>query len=57
MRYGKLVKYFVGKLEGNRSLERSRCRKENNIKMDLRETGCVSIGFIWLRIKSSGGLL
>jgi hypothetical protein len=30
---------FVGKPEGKRSLERHRCRSENNIKMDLREIG------------------
>jgi hypothetical protein len=31
---------------------------ENNIKMDLKEIGLeVWIGFIWLRIRSSGGFL
>jgi hypothetical protein len=30
---------LVGKPEGKRSLGRSRCRWEDNIKMDLREIG------------------
>jgi hypothetical protein len=30
---------LVGKIEESRPLERSRCRKEDNIKMDLREVG------------------
>jgi hypothetical protein len=29
---------LVGKPEGEQPLRRSRCRCENNIKMDLRET-------------------
>ena len=31
---------LVGKPEGKRPLGRSRCRWEDNIKMDLREVGC-----------------
>jgi hypothetical protein len=31
---------FVGKLEGKGPLGRPRCRRENNIKMDLQEVGC-----------------
>jgi hypothetical protein len=30
---------LVGKLEGRRPLGRPRCRREDNIKMDLREVG------------------
>jgi hypothetical protein len=30
---------LVGKPEGNRSLGRIKCRREDNIKMDLREIG------------------
>jgi hypothetical protein len=30
---------LVGKPEGKRSLGKSRCRWENNIKMDLQEVG------------------
>jgi hypothetical protein len=30
---------FVGKPEGKRTLERPRCRWEDNIKMDLQEMG------------------
>jgi hypothetical protein len=54
---------LVGKPEGKRSLGRSRRRWLENIKMDLRERererqdGMVWIGFIWLRIGTSGGLL
>jgi hypothetical protein len=31
---------LVGKPEGNRTLERSRRKREDNIKMDLQEVGC-----------------
>lgn len=53
---GKRTAYrvLVGKLEGNRS----KCRWENNIKMDLRERmGVVWAGFIWLKIGTSGRFL
>jgi hypothetical protein len=30
---------LVGKPEGKKPLERPRCRRENNIKMDLTEIG------------------
>jgi hypothetical protein len=32
-------------------------RWEDDIKMDFKEVSSVSIGFIWLRIKTSGGFL
>jgi hypothetical protein len=48
---------LVGKPEGKRPLGRPRRRWVGNIKMDLREIGMVWIGFIWLRIATSGGLL
>jgi len=38
----------VGKPEGNRPLERLRCRWEDNIKMDLQEVGCVGMDLIGL---------
>jgi len=38
----------VGKLEGRRSFGRSRCRWEDNIKMDLQEVGCGSMDCIEL---------
>jgi hypothetical protein len=47
----------VGKSEGKRPLGRPRGRWVDNIKMDLRQDGMVWIGFIWLRITTSGGLL
>jgi hypothetical protein len=35
----KLYKVLVGKPEGRRPLGKPRCRWENGIRMDLRETG------------------
>jgi hypothetical protein len=50
--------YDIGaKPEGMRLLGRRRRRWVDNIKMDVREDGMVSIGLIWLRIGNSGGLL
>jgi hypothetical protein len=43
---------LVGKPEGKRPLGRPRRRWVDNIKMDLRE-----MGFMWLRIGTSGGFL
>jgi hypothetical protein len=51
---------LAGKPEGKRPLGRPRCRWVDNIKMDLTETGWDGvewIGWIWLRIGISGGLL
>jgi hypothetical protein len=54
----KTVQGLVGKPEGKRPLGRPRHRSEDGIRMDLRETGFgVWIGFDWLRIGTSGGLL
>jgi hypothetical protein len=40
MRQGrKVYKVFVGKPEGKRQLGRPRCRREDGIRMDPRETG------------------
>jgi hypothetical protein len=51
-------KILVGKPEGNRLLVRPRCRWKDSIRMDLKEIGFgVWIGFIWLRVLTSGGLL
>jgi hypothetical protein len=35
-----VCRVLVEKPEGKKPLERSSCRWENNIKMDLREVGC-----------------
>jgi hypothetical protein len=44
--------------EGKRPLGRPRRRWVDNIKMDLREIEWMEwIGWIWLRIGTSGGLL
>jgi hypothetical protein len=47
----------VGKPEGKKPLGRPRRKWVDNIKMDLREIGWEWIGWIWLRIGTSGGLL
>jgi len=56
-----VYKILIGKADGKRPLGSSRRRWEDNIKMDLRETGIDGsmgrTGFGWLRIGSSGGLL
>jgi hypothetical protein len=46
---------LVGKLKGRDYSED--LGVEDNIRMDLRETGWVWTVFIWLRIWTSGGLL
>jgi hypothetical protein len=48
---------LVRKPEGKRQLGRPRRRWVGNIKMDLREDGREWIGWIWLRIGTSGVLL
>jgi hypothetical protein len=45
---------LVGKPEGKIQFGRRRSRWEDDIRMDLRETGLS--GSIWLRIQTSGGL-
>ena len=35
---------LVGQYEGKRPLGRTRCRWENNIKMDIHEVGCMGYG-------------
>ena len=35
-----MYKVLVGKYEGKRPIEKPRRRREDNIKMDLREVGC-----------------
>jgi hypothetical protein len=41
-------KSLVGKPEGNRSLRRSRRKREDNIKVDLREIGWDGVDWIYL---------
>jgi len=52
---------LAGKLEGKRSLGRSRHKWEDNIKIDLQKVGRGGMdscnGLIWLRIGTGGGLL
>jgi hypothetical protein len=53
-----VFKVLMGKPEGKRPLKRRRCRWEDGIKLDIRETGFgVWIGFDWLRTGTGGGLL
>jgi hypothetical protein len=41
----------VGKTEGKRPLGKPRCRREDNITMDIQEVGWGAFtGLIWLRI-------
>jgi hypothetical protein len=48
----------VGKPEGKRPLGRPIRRWVDNIRMDLREVGCVMwTGLVWLRIGTGGELL
>jgi hypothetical protein len=54
----KVYKVLVGNPEGKRPLGRPRSRREDGIRMDLRDIGLgVWIGFYWLRIDTGGGLL
>jgi hypothetical protein len=55
----KVYMVWVGKPEGKRPLERSRCRRKVRIKKDLREIGWGGVwsGFTWLGIWIAGGLL
>jgi hypothetical protein len=53
-----VYRVLVGKPEGKRPIEIPRRRREDGIKMDLREIGWgVCAGFTWLRIGIVGGLL
>jgi len=49
----------VGKSIGKSPLGKRRCRREDNIKIDLQEVGWRGAwtGLIWLRIGTDGGLL
>jgi hypothetical protein len=49
---------LIEKTEGKMPLVRSRCRWEDNIRMNLREIGWeLWNGFILVRIGTSGGFL
>jgi hypothetical protein len=50
-------KILVGKSDGKRQVGRPKCRWEDNIKIDLKYDMRMRNGFIWLRIRTSGGLL
>jgi hypothetical protein len=52
-----VYKVLVGKTEGKRPLGRPRHRREDGIRLDLREIGWVWSGFRWLRIATGDGLL
>ena len=53
-----VYRVLVGKPEGKRPLGRSRHRRVNNIKMEVKEVGCGAwTGSIWLRIGTAGGHL
>jgi hypothetical protein len=44
----KLYKDLVGNYKGKKPLRRSRCRREDGIRMDLREIGWVGVDWIHL---------
>jgi hypothetical protein len=44
----KTYRFFVGKPEGNMSLERPRCRWVDNIRMDLLDLGWNDVDWIGL---------
>jgi hypothetical protein len=48
----KLYKVLVGKPKGKRSLRRLKCRWEDGIRMDLRETGWGSVE--WIHLSQDG---
>jgi hypothetical protein len=51
-------KIMIRKLEEKRPLGRPRRRREDNIKMDLKEIGWkLWIGFTWLRVGTCGDTL
>ena len=43
-----VYRILVGKPEGKRSLGRPRCRREDNIKMDIQEVGCWGMDWMGL---------
>jgi hypothetical protein len=43
-----VYRVLVGKPEGKRPLRRPRCRREDNINMDLQEVGCGGMDWIGL---------
>jgi hypothetical protein len=49
--HGKIINAYnilVGKPEGMRPLGRPRCRREDNIRVDLREIGWEGMGWMYL---------
>jgi hypothetical protein len=50
-------KILIGWPEGKRPLRRPRYRWEDNIKMGLREIGCVGVDWIHLALGTSGRIL
>jgi hypothetical protein len=53
-----VYRVLVGRSEGKRPLGRPRRKREDNIKMDLRETGIDGANWIWLaQDRVHGGLL
>jgi hypothetical protein len=51
------MRFGTCKPEGKRPLGRRRCRREDNIKMDLMGKGLEGVEWvIWLWIGTSGGL-
>jgi hypothetical protein len=51
------IQIFVRTPEGKSALRKHPHRLENNIKIDLKQGLRMYAGFIWVKIKSNGGLL
>jgi hypothetical protein len=49
------TEFLVEKPEGNRSLERLRRRREDNINMGFKEIVCMCIEFKWFRTGPMAG--
>jgi hypothetical protein len=47
----------LGWKTGKRPLERTRNRFEENIELHHKEDGMIWMAFIWLRLRTCGGLL
>jgi hypothetical protein len=53
-----IYRVLVGKPEGKRPLGRTRCKREDNLKMHLQEVGCGAwTGSSWFGIRAGSGQL
>jgi hypothetical protein len=45
---GNVYRILIGRLEGKRSVGRTRCRWEDNIKMNFREIGLEGVNWTYM---------